>query len=68
MSSSEQELTHTFHSSDLPLDSIPAPLDSNSLQSSQSDSSLIESGSDFVISEFHPLPQVSCLLHSLLLT
>ena len=48
MSSSEQEVTHTFHSFDLPLISIPAPFDSNIVQSSQSDSSLIESESDFV--------------------
>ena len=48
MSPSEQELTHTFHSSDLLLVSITVPFDSNLVQSSQSDSSLIESDSDFV--------------------
>ena len=49
MSFSEQELTHTFHSSDLPLVSIPAQFDSNFVQSGQYDSSLIESDSDFVL-------------------
>ena len=48
MSSSEQEFTHTFHSYDLPLVSILAPFDSNSVQSSQSDCSLIEYDRDFV--------------------
>ena len=49
MSSSEQKLAHTFHSSGLPFVSIPAPFDSTLAQSSQSDSSLIESDSDFVL-------------------
>ena len=48
MSSSEQESVQIFHNADLPLISIPASFDSNIDQSSQSGSSLIDSGSDFV--------------------
>ena len=48
MSSSEQESVHTFHSVDLRLVSILAPFEFIIHQSSQFDSSLIDSDSDFV--------------------
>ena len=58
MSSSEQESVQLFHSVDLPLMSIPASSDSNLDQSSQSDSSLIDSGSDFVFGVLSTLTNV----------
>ena len=64
MSSSEQKSVQIFHSADLPLISIPPPFDSNLDQSSQSDSSLIYSGSDFV---FRVPPTPTSVLPSLLI-